>query len=518
MHAGDRGWRAAARAAVVAPVLACLIVLAGAGAAQAAIWQPTRFDDPPDPDACTPTDCSLREAVIFGANANSGPDLIQLPVGSYVLTIGGADDPMLPAYKGDLDLIGPTAIIGADGRNTGIYAAGLSDRAFDFGPGSGTSTISNVLITGGSPGGENGGAIRNQAELTVDQSTLQANSARVVAGIGGHGGAIASESPGAKLTVQGSTLVTNRAGVGGEANGGAIAVRDGEARVVNSTFNGNVAGETAGRGGGVSTSVSAKTVIEFATFYSNSAVDEGGSIATTGSATTNYLGTIFSIGGCAGAAGQSISDGFNLDDGNSCNLTAQGDKPNTPALVFPLLVDNGGPTNVHTLFFLSAAINSGPQSCPPPATDQRGVTRPQGGRCDIGAVERVPGDPSGKKTPHCGKRATLVGTEGDDEIVGTNKADVIVGLGGKDVIKGKAGADRICGNEGNDVLGGGPGNDRLHGGNRNDKLRGNSGRDYLLGGPGRDKLSGGRGGNDRCDGQEGLDRRLPGCELFKGIP
>ncbi len=60
-----------------------------------------------------------------------------------------------------------------------------------------------------------------------------------------------------------------------------------------------------------------------------------------------------------------------------------------------VLADNGGPTQTHALLTGSPAIDKGPPStsCPPPATDQRGVTRPQDGDadstavCDIGSFE-----------------------------------------------------------------------------------------------------------------------------------
>lgn len=39
--------------------------------------------------------------------------------------------------------------------------------------------------------------------------------------------------------------------------------------------------------------------------------------------------------------------------------------------------------------------------------------------------------------------ATIVGTEGDDELVGTDQQDVIVGLGGNDVISGGASNDVV---------------------------------------------------------------------------
>jgi hypothetical protein len=55
------------------------------------------------------------------------------------------------------------------------------------------------------------------------------------------------------------------------------------------------------------------------------------------------------------------------------------------------LADNGGPTQTHALLPGSPAIDAASDDCPPPATDQRGVSRPQGAKCDIGAFELVPG-------------------------------------------------------------------------------------------------------------------------------
>ena len=50
------------------------------------------------------------------------------------------------------------------------------------------------------------------------------------------------------------------------------------------------------------------------------------------------------------------------------------------------LADNGGPTLTHGLLAGSPAIDAGDAgACP--ATDQRGVARPLGAGCDIGAYE-----------------------------------------------------------------------------------------------------------------------------------
>jgi hypothetical protein len=54
------------------------------------------------------------------------------------------------------------------------------------------------------------------------------------------------------------------------------------------------------------------------------------------------------------------------------------------------LADNGGRTRTHALRAQSPAIDHVGAGCPPPATDQRGVSRPQGTACDAGAYERIP--------------------------------------------------------------------------------------------------------------------------------
>ena len=60
-----------------------------------------------------------------------------------------------------------------------------------------------------------------------------------------------------------------------------------------------------------------------------------------------------------------------------------------------------------------------------------------------------------------GKRATVVGTAGPDELTGTPHHDVIAALGGADTVRGLSGADLICGGKGIDKLSGGPGRDQV---------------------------------------------------------
>jgi RTX calcium-binding nonapeptide repeat (4 copies) len=60
-----------------------------------------------------------------------------------------------------------------------------------------------------------------------------------------------------------------------------------------------------------------------------------------------------------------------------------------------------------------------------------------------------------------GETATIVGTNGNDDIVGTSGNDVIVALGGDDSIRALGENDLVCGGAGNDAMSGGAGNDLL---------------------------------------------------------
>jgi 3',5'-cyclic AMP phosphodiesterase CpdA len=157
------------------------------------------------------------------------------------------------------------------------------------------------------------------------------------------------------------------------------------------------------------------------------------------------------------------------------------------------------------------------------ATESEGAVGPSG-RPEDQNVELLVGDPlipraEGGAARCAGRRATIVGTSGDDRIKGTKKRDVIVTGKGRDRVSAKGGKDRICtgsgrdrvraggrkdlarGGKGRDTLGGQGAGDRLGGGKGRDSLRGGRGRDRLNGGPGKDRLRGGKG-RDNC-GREG---------------
>jgi hypothetical protein len=80
-----------------------------------------------------------------------------------------------------------------------------------------------------------------------------------------------------------------------------------------------------------------------------------------------------------------ISGGNNVFTDTTCAPVAS-DQAVATAALSPLAA-NGGPTLTHALNGGSPAFNAAnPARCP--ATDQRGVARPQGPGCDAGAVEQ----------------------------------------------------------------------------------------------------------------------------------
>jgi Ca2+-binding RTX toxin-like protein len=80
---------------------------------------------------------------------------------------------------------------------------------------------------------------------------------------------------------------------------------------------------------------------------------------------------------------------------------------------------------------------------------------------------------SAQSTTTChGSAATIVGTDGPDDLTGTSGPDVVALLDGADSFDGIGANDVICGGNGKDLLVGGPADDTLDGGRANDELRG----------------------------------------------
>jgi hypothetical protein len=87
------------------------------------------------------------------------------------------------------------------------------------------------------------------------------------------------------------------------------------------------------------------------------------------------------------------SDGNNVERGFTCFFVHPGDHPNVNPLIFPPALNPGPYTTItHALALNSPAIDTADAGwCA--NEDQRGIARPQGAQCDVGAYERAPTDP-----------------------------------------------------------------------------------------------------------------------------
>jgi Putative Ig domain. len=105
---------------------------------------------------------------------------------------------------------------------------------------------------------------------------------------------------------------------------------------------------------------------------------------------TSLSGTIVARqAGAPDCDGTMTDSGYSLDSDGSCALSETGSVSKGNAKL-GALGNHGGPTQTQVPAKGSQAIDAipvGPAGCAKGATDQRGVSRPQAARCDIGAVE-----------------------------------------------------------------------------------------------------------------------------------
>jgi hypothetical protein len=102
--------------------------------------------------------------------------------------------------------------------------------------------------------------------------------------------------------------------------------------------------------------------------------------------TANLLNTLIANNNDQNCAGTGLLNAdYSLSSDSSCSFIGSNNITDTDPVIGPL-AHNGGATQTHALLAGSRAINAAdPTSFP--ATDQRGITRPQGVGPDIGAYE-----------------------------------------------------------------------------------------------------------------------------------
>jgi hypothetical protein len=353
-------------------------------------------------------------ASLFISGANTFT-VFQVDSGVTAATISGVtieNGYSSPAAGGGINNQGTLTVSNSILSDNNFSADGASGGAIFNG---GTLTVSNSILSDNSASND-GAGIFNSGMLTVSSSTLSGNDT----GLPGASGAGIYNSGSGTLTVSKSTLSGNEVHDGGE--GGAI-FNGGTLTVSNSTLSGNSA--FFGTGAGIFNS--GMLTVSNSTLSGNSAVeDNGGAIFNGGTLTVSNStlsdnsasdggegGAIFnggtlilkstllagqsSGGNCHNSQGSNpSSDGYNLSDDSTCSfLTQTGDQNNsTTAGLSPSgLQNNGGPTQTIALTSSSTAVDAIPLSACTDAfgnsvtTDQRGIARPQGPACDIGAFE-----------------------------------------------------------------------------------------------------------------------------------
>jgi fibronectin-binding autotransporter adhesin len=260
----------------------------------------------------------------------------------------------------------------------------------------GTALLANSTVLANATADGHGGGISNAGELTLVDSTLSGNTATEDGGGGLYNAA--------RVTISGSTIGGNS---GTENGGGIYNTSSGAATLTNSTVSGNSAVDMGGGifnlGGAVSLNHVTITLNR-----ADSNADEfgvGGGIfngvlddvpGTITLKNTVLAGNLDTTGDGPDCQGTFRSLGHNLIQNTfDCVFSSDtaDDIVGQDARLGPL-ADNGGSTLTHALLDGSSAIDDVSldacidQDGNPIATDQRGILRPQGAACDIGAYER----------------------------------------------------------------------------------------------------------------------------------
>ena len=247
-------------------------------------------------------------------------------------------------------------------------------------------SIINSLFSGNSVDNWGGGISLNRATGTIVNSIFRANRAYEGGAIYGSGSSLVIENTtigdnwathgggaigdiASQLTILASALLDNKA----EVDGGAISSERGVISIVNTTF----AGNSAVRHGGA-IHVSGRISLSHVTVANNSAT-VGGGIYNEGG-TVNLFSSLIAGSRGGDCFGGLYSNSNNLIQDGSCDPALSGD---------PMIHALWGSPAYYLLADASPAIDAiESRDCEP--TDQAGTARPQGRKCDIGAVEHVP--------------------------------------------------------------------------------------------------------------------------------
>jgi hypothetical protein len=269
-----------------------------------------------------------------------------------------------------------------NGRSTsadGGYGGGIAVNAYEGPrPGGDLVVINSVVRNNEASGNNDGGGISvvYGGDLTLIDSMVLDNHAEDAGGV-----------VGSNVLVINSTIANNTTDSGRTGGG----IFGGETiTLVNSTVTGN----SARYGSGVYSRGPLDMV------YSTVAGNTGGTQVQTETMSGGAAADLTAFGSVVAypASANCLIDGattstYSYDDGATCGFTDTTDISNGSDPLLATLADNGGPT-LTRLPGASLVDQIPTAACDATVTtDQRGVTRPQGTGCDIGAVEIVQNQP-----------------------------------------------------------------------------------------------------------------------------
>lgn len=318
--------------------------------------------------------------------------------------------------SGPLVVAGKTITIDASSAPGITVSGGGVDRVLIINP-DGNAAISYLTLANGF-GWQLAGGILNNGVLTLDHAIVTNNVMATDAGDFWQGGGGIYNGSGATLNLIDSSVLNNSAGWSG---GGVYSFFNTTTTIVRSTIANNLSGDV---GGGlrllgnaeiVNSTISGNTatgwyggalfVTDGVVSLTNSTVAEN--ISPSGAPADLFVGTFGDANATLNLRNSIVDSAqqncffapwgagvvtLNADHNNlftDATCFAGASDIVTSATGLDVLADNGGPTLTHALLFGSPALdNADGLICP--ATDQRGVTRPQGAQCDIGAFEAVP--------------------------------------------------------------------------------------------------------------------------------
>ncbi|MFL5817028.1 MAG: choice-of-anchor Q domain-containing protein [Conexibacter sp.] len=313
---------------------------------------------------------SLRASL---ATAISG-DLVHVPAGTYALTSGVLSVPAGVTVAGD----------GA--RATAVSGSGLSGVFRTLGA---NVVLQDLTITGGRSGG--GSGVDSNFGLTLHRVAVVDNVSTSSSG----GLSVDGTQP---LLIDHSLIARNHADNG---TGGGISV--GSSSTANAIVTSTIAANTSSSAAGGIYVLSTRLLLDGSTLAGNAANgvgSQGGNfrVASGGITLRNTVlatGVATSGANCYLSSGSTLTSlGHNAQDtdpapDSDCQ-NGLGDPTDRARLTLRLspLQNNGGPTDTFAPATASPLVDTGDTAnCS--ATDQRGVPRPQGAGCDVGAVEHT---------------------------------------------------------------------------------------------------------------------------------